>query len=341
MNFMSKIIYFSLFIFSQINIISLAHPQLNFKDKYDKLLNKNFKSDIELIFDPSFDFDNITKSDESIRKYYRKYKESELNLVNGARLKCFTPSKIKKNITRSKVVLENRISDDLAQILLRESSEICYNSNFKDWFYKLCPFRSATQVLGYKKRNDKTGEEYTESWNLGFRNTENLTDFDPIEFYQNKTNDTTSVNLEKNPFVIVEDRIAKIYNYDLSSFKKFELGLIVEYDLEELRQLDKPVIVNKYIKSVEDYLRVHPDVTKIPIQRKILRLVNKHLVILDGSFPIPKSIYNVNVNLIKQREFNEIITPFTLTVYGDYVYCNKCEFLTHYSVGDSFFIVRF
>lgn len=321
-----------------------ATPNVSYKHKYEKLLQNSYKSDIELIFDPIFDFHNSTQSDETIRKYYHRYKENEMNLINGARMKCYTPSKIKKNITRKESLLnetKSLLPDDLAMIFLRQSASLCYNSNFREWFYKLCPFKSAHQVLSYKKKNEKTGEEFTETWNLGQKESTSLNEFNPIEYYRKHTNDTSSVNLERNPFVIVEDRIAKIYNYDLSDLKKYELGLIIEYDLEELKSLNKPVVVNKYIKSVEDYLKEYPEATKIPLQRKMLKLVNKHLIILDGPFPIPKTTNQVNVNLIKQRITDEITTSFTLNVYGEYIYCFRCEFLTHYSVGDSLFIVSF
>jgi hypothetical protein len=101
------------------------------------------------------------------------------------------------------------------------------------------------------------------------------------------------------------------------------------------------VRINKYFKSVQEYLQLHPNAKKIPVQRRILRLVNKHLVLLEDPFPTDDIFYNnVNLSIIKLKinQFTE--NSYSLFVYRDYIYCNRCEFLIYYNVGDSFFIVK-
>jgi hypothetical protein len=127
----------------------------------------------------------------------------------------------------------------------------------------------------------------------------------------------------------------------LSIIKKYDVNLEIEFDVEELRQYKKTVVVNKYINSVEEYLQHHPKATKIPIQRKIIKLVNKHLVLLENPFPIDRIFYNnINLSIIKQKVASNSDHSFSPVIYHDYVYCFRCEFLLYYNVGDSFFVVR-
>ncbi len=100
-------------------------------------------------------------------------------------------------------------------------------------------------------------------------------------------------------------------------------------------------MVNKYTKSLEEYVNQHPNATKIPVQRRFLKQINPHMVLLDQPFPIKNISYNLNLSIIKQKSNNEIEHNFNLIVYGDYVFCLRCEFLLFYKVGDSFFVVRF
>jgi hypothetical protein len=247
-------------------------------------------------------------------------------------MKCLTPSKIKKEKPLTETL--ELIPDQYAKLLLDPISKVCFNSNFAEWFYKLCPFNNAQQVLSYKQLDDK-GNEFTEIWNLGVK--PNTTESEDI--YIKETQDSTSYNLEKtDPFVIVEGRIGKIYNYDLSSLKTYETGLIINYNIEELSGLGS-IKIDQYNHDLQSYLKNNPGATDIPVQRKIIKLVNKHLVLLDSQFPIPKIQQSVNLNLIKQKKGSEINHSFTLNIYEDYVYCFKCEFLTHYSIGDSLIIV--
>jgi hypothetical protein len=121
--------------------------------------------------------------------------------------------------------------------------------------------------------------------------------------------------------------------------KKFDVNLEIEYDIEEIKKLKK-VVISKYVKSLDEYLKKHPTASKVPIQRRIIKLINKHLVLLDSPFPLPTMQSNVTFNVIKQKTQSDIEHSFNLYVYGDYIYCFRCEFLNYYSVGDSFFIVK-
>jgi hypothetical protein len=190
---------------------------ISYKDKYSKLLTKGYKADIEYIFDPEVDLEKTSGKESLIRKFFHRYKENELNLYNGARMKCYTPSKVKKvlderyqNLKDSENKIE-KVPEELAAVFLREPSKLCYNSHFKEWFFKLCPTKNANQVLTFKKKDEDSGEEIQESWSLGYKSHDIVGDNSSIKtiaFYQRETNDTSSVNLEKSPYVIVEDRVS-------------------------------------------------------------------------------------------------------------------------------------
>jgi hypothetical protein len=264
----------------------------------------------------------------SIRRYYHQFKETEINTAD-VNFKCYTPSKLNRfpNIQGPQI---KDIPIELAHQLLSEPSKLCYNSNFDGWFYKLCPFRSSEQVLPYKKRDDK-GDEYTEAWTLG-RGGYNSTDL-----YTQETNDTDSYTLTKTPYVMVEDRLAKVYNYDLSQLKRYDTNLIIDYTVEELEGYTGRI--DNYHNNLTSYLAGNPDSVKIPVQRRILKQLNKHLVFLDSAFPFEKAQNEVNMNIIKLKKNNDIDHAFNLLVYDDYVYCHKCEFFVYYEIGDSLVIV--
>lgn len=324
---------------------------ISYKDKYSRLLNKSYKSDIEYIFDSNFDLHKtpvLTTKESIIRKFFHKFKENEIYLYNGAKMKCYTPSKIRKSIDRNHKNLnqnENKIEkipEELAVVFLREASKLCYNSNFQNWFYKLCPRKNANQLLTYKKKDEVTGEEYQENWSLGYTNpeinSENINTYSTF-IYKKETNDSQSFNIEKNPYVVFDDRIAKIYNYNLPShLKNDNLNLLIEYPLVELKNLNKTVIVNKNFKGLEDYLITYPDRTVIPVERRILKLINKHLVVLD--LPMPTSGFSTKFGLTYggERKSSEINTSFNLNVFGEYIFCYRCEFMTYYNPGDYLFI---
>lgn len=127
-----------------------------------------------------------------------------MNMPNGAIFKCFIPKKINKGaeILENQNLIEN-LDEELATYLLRENSKMCYNSNFKEWFYKICPFNSAIQMLSYKKKNEQ-GDEYSEIFNLGMKNS---TEYNIENYYRNKTGDFSSINIPKIPFIVINDKV--------------------------------------------------------------------------------------------------------------------------------------
>lgn len=127
----------------------------------------------------------------------------------------------------------------------------------------------------------------------------------------------------------------------MSLLKNHEVNLEIEFEIEELKKYDK-VIISNNIQSIEEYLRFHPEANKIPLQRKILKFIDNHLVLLENPFPTDKIFYdNVKLTVIKEKNPKQVDNSHSLIVYGDYVYCFKCEFLIYYNVGDSLFIVLY
>jgi len=131
-----------------------------------------------------------------------------MNMPNGAIFKCFIPKKINKGaeILEKQDLIEN-LDEELATYLLRENSKMCYNSNFKEWFYKICPFKAAIQMLSYKKKNEE-GLEYSEIFNLGIKNS---TEYNIENYYRNKTGDYESINIPKIPYIVVNDKVKNYF----------------------------------------------------------------------------------------------------------------------------------
>ncbi len=129
-------------------------------------------------------------------------------MPNGAIFKCFIPKKINKGaeILEKQDLIEN-LDEELATYLLRENSKMCYNSNFKEWFYKICPFKAAIQMLSYKKKNEE-GLEYSEIFNLGVKNS---TEYNIENYYRNKTGDYESINIPKIPYIVVNDKVKNYF----------------------------------------------------------------------------------------------------------------------------------
>lgn len=125
-------------------------------------------------------------------------------MYNGGLFKCYIPKKINKGSEVFQMKnLKETVDEELAMYLLRENSKMCYNSSFKEWFYKLCPFNNVIQMLSYKKKN-QDGIEYSEIFSLGVKNS---TDFNIEEYYKKNTKDLESVNLPKIPYIVVNDKV--------------------------------------------------------------------------------------------------------------------------------------
>lgn len=129
-------------------------------------------------------------------------------MQNGAIFKCQVPKKINKGseIFEEKDLIEE-IDEELATYLLRENSKMCYNMSHDGWFYKLCPFNSANQVLGHKKKT-QDGLEFTEMNDLGKKIPQ---EFNFENYYRNKTGDNEAINLPKIPYIVVNEKVKNYY----------------------------------------------------------------------------------------------------------------------------------
>jgi hypothetical protein len=202
MKLYTRLLY-GIFLFFFILVYVSCKAEMKFD--YERILERNYKTNLELIFDPKIDYDMHIADNDPIRKNYHKFKETEINLMNGARMKCYTPSKVKSTLSIDpEKQLMKEIPDEFAFLFLRDSKNICYNNHIKEWFYKLCPTKSANQVLSYKKKNATTGGEYTESWSLGHKES---VIFNYTDLYIKETNDTLSHNIPANPFIITDERV--------------------------------------------------------------------------------------------------------------------------------------
>jgi hypothetical protein len=82
---------------------------------------------------------------------------------------------------------------------------------FREWFFKICPGKSTSQVLTFKKKDEK-GKEYIETFSLGQKSNNSLNNLTYSEFlynyYLNAMNDTTSFDLNGSiPFATTSYRV--------------------------------------------------------------------------------------------------------------------------------------
>jgi hypothetical protein len=134
-------------------------------------------------------------------------------------MKCYIPSKIKKDFTKINKGNTNNliteIDEDFGRLLLKEIAKICNSSVFKEWFYKICPLKSAWQILTFKRKNE-FGVEFTETNLLGKKPniTEDINYNDDTlinKVYTNYTGDTTSFDgLSTIPMALTKDRVIYI-----------------------------------------------------------------------------------------------------------------------------------
>jgi len=95
------------------------------KFEFEKILDKNYKSSLEFIFDPHVDYNRNIAENDPIRDNYHKFTETELNMMNGARMKCYTPRKTitSREEDRSKESMK-KIKDEYALLFLRDSKNM-------------------------------------------------------------------------------------------------------------------------------------------------------------------------------------------------------------------------
>jgi len=110
-------------------IITFIHSTIAQSYDLEKILNKDYISDVEYIFDQNSLNDD--SDSESIRKYFHQFKETSINLDSGASLKCYIPSKLTRDFgdhfaDESKIIKE--IPENLAYLFMKVISQLCYNT---------------------------------------------------------------------------------------------------------------------------------------------------------------------------------------------------------------------
>jgi hypothetical protein len=310
---------------------------------YSSLFDKEPKVNIDFLFDPSYSENtlNFHENENSFSKYFYTYYETELPLINGAKMSCFIPNKIElndsiffqkniKNIKNSNFDIE-KIPENYANIFLKNIDNYCFNVNIERWYYKLCPSKVAIQTLSYKKLNEKTGKEEIEVNYLGFgRNYTNLSNeyeiymkengisFNQIEYEIHK-------NLFKNKILANYEKIIKIYDDE-----KFEINnknnyfLYVKYDLNEFKKINEKIkINNEFNYDLNEYLKNFPNEKNIILERKIIKIINKNTFLIDDFLP--------KINFIdfylKNSNFSSKFLTEDFFIYENYLFCKLCNLI--------------
>lgn len=115
----------------------------------------------------------------------------------------------------------------------------------------------------------------------------------------------------------------------------------IKFLIEDLinRNLTTFKIDNDYL-NLSEFINKNPENKTVKIKRKIVKRITNNLVLLDSPFPYDTSAYEEFLVPIKPKKQETKNHSFHLLVLDDYIYCNKCDFLSFFSVGDSLFIVK-
>ena len=311
---------------------------------YSSLFDKEPKVNIDFLFDPSYSENtlNFHENENSFSKYFYTYYETELPLVNGAKMSCFIPNKIElndsvffqkntKNIKNSNFNTEN-IPENYANIFLKNINNYCFNINIERWYYKLCPSKVAVQTLSYKKLNEKTGKEEIEVNYLGFgRNFSNLSNEEEIYFKENGISyNHLEYEIQKKNFInkilANYEKIVKIFGYenDFYNKKNNHFFLNVKYDLNEFKKLNQTFkINNEFNDNLNEYLNKFPNEKNIILERKIIKIINKNTFLIDDFLP---KLNFIDFHL-KTSNFSSKFLTEDFFIYENYLFCKLCNLI--------------
>lgn len=347
---------------------------------WDKYNYTNFDSHNNSLWGLNYDSQNTLFSNTIQAKIlYSRHQlvKYQLQLATGQTMFCDIPH---KKLQQSYEMPENEITEidrSLAKTLLDRISKKCYDNQFNEWFYRLCPLNSAHQILGYKMSRPD-GTPYVPNFSLGFR-----TDEDVIQDNESKKS-TISDKLEAdivaaNPFLIVEGFVGKLFNYKLNqgTEKQIEVYISLKSALNFMVQkkkvfepFDKPdrVLLREFLMSnfslTEDlintsfkYLDTATSIgieaasselknfgdEKISVRRQVSFQSSKTRFLIDLEFPMD-IIQSRDFNVINGGSYNitrhnpVLFYPMILS-HKNSIFCKQCEFLVNLRPGDFFLIV--
>lgn len=330
----SNILFFTLIIIS-FQKIKNEKPKYN----YSSILNHEPKITLDFIFDENYkeNSESFTSKSNTFDKYFFTYYETELPLVNGAKMACYIPNKKhlltleekeNQNENENKSLIYN-ISLDYGYIFLKEVNNYCFNSLIERWYYKVCPSKTAIQTLSYNKIDEKTGKEVLEVNYLGFgMNYTNLTN--EYDLYKKETgiNIKKEKEIELKNVIAINDKVIKIYDKQLLNMytKNIKNILIITYKISDLKlsKNKNEIKINQAYSNIDIYSQKNPSFKSVDLQREILKKLNKNTFLLDE--PLPKDVKYmtmklINKNIVSDKKYNEDIF-----VYKNVLFCKTCNF---------------
>ena len=272
-----------------------------------KLLNVNNKhnnyfSDI---------INSTLKPDSSDMKKYI------INLPNNNKLECNVPLKPKKKNEDN----IRELDKETAIRLLLEINSTCYNYNEKQWFYKLCPFKS-THKTAIQPKILEDGSSMTESVNLGY-----MQDY---ELPMSNSNKTISVK---------KDESFNLNSYFFESFKNktksedkrrnkkiaYFQGRIVKFlntDIANMKSLNETQVeINFLLSDVVNYMKDQKDPFGLfPNYRKYFQRAENDYLLNYLKNEYNDTIYNqyvspllnneaLNITELEEKEYSTIKIP--------------------------------
>lgn len=113
----------------------------------------------------------------------------------------------------------------------------------------------------------------------------------------------------------------------------------IKYKISDLRNfMELKVYMSE--KTISEFIKENPKEEYIFLKRKIIKIIDEHLIFFNVPFPLPKFEYDFQYTILRQKKLSSKYTTSDLLVYGDMLYCDNCLFTLFYNIGDSILIVR-
>ena len=336
---------------------------------YTNILEKSPKTDITFIFDSDDSTKNnfqIKSLDTSFNALFFHYFPSVIPLYDKT-MYCYYPNKkavqlnddiyINKNFFTNTTKIKI-IPKEYGQIFLSPLTKVCYNVNIDKWYYKLCPFVKAVQILSTPKVDKKTGVTTKEINNIGYA-INSTVPFNEIQFFFKESNVKISnqldyILMDETEIIGIYQNLIKIYSspknnkneyskinenkttidngttviFDTPLDKYKAKILLVEYKTSELMKnpnYDKYRVNNNY-RNITEYNKANWRKGTVTFERNIIKIIDKNLILLNEELPaINRGTVKTKI-LVKDHDQENFYNK-EFFVEDNYLYCSNCNLL--------------
>lgn len=353
---------FAFLIYISLSIINFSKQS---KRTYDinNILDNIPKSSINYNFEHNSSTFNPTNTStisslNTFNKYFFDFYTAPMPFYEGDMI-CYYPVKKKFNFDANitNFLIKNatkisNISEGLGKILLKNLNYYCSHHTSNKWFYKICPFQKAIQILTFLKIDPKTNKTVKEINTLGYaKNSSSL--FDDVAVYEqfsgakidannyhpdfNSKNYVTGKLLADNG-----EQLVKIFGHkkkdkiddgkEMLNFmddNDIKLYIDVEYDLDDIENFaeNDNIFVDKFYNNYEQYKKNTENTSGvITYTREIIKKVNRNLYIINEKLPSSNNIRDFKIYASKflEKDDNKKSQSF---LYKKYFFCSFCNLL--------------